>query len=272
VKQRAAATVLIFTSIYGATAGIKYAEISKSGTANNCFVSGTLVLEDNGYKPIEAVKVGDLVWSWDQEENDHVLEPVQRLFRRSVDKLVVLSFGTNVVETTPEHLFWVEGAGWLEASNLCSGETLTTFDNRTETITSVAIESAPATVFNFEVKATHTYFVTSDAVLVHNACATDLAANLEAVGESRPPETDAHHIVARNDGRAAQARAILQRENIDLDDAVNGVFLDSSAHDGLHTDLYYQTLTHELEGALPGSVRARLLVIGQELKAGVYPH
>jgi hypothetical protein len=130
----------------------------------------------------------------------------------------------------------------------------------------------PATVFNFEVKDTHTYFVTSEAVLVHNACAKDLAANLEAAGEPSPSDTDAHHIVARKDGRAAQALAILARENIDPDDAANGVFLNSSAHDRIHTALYYRTLTRELEGALPGSVRARLLVIGQELKAGTYPY
>jgi len=32
---------------------------------------------------------------------------------------------------------------------------------------------------------------------------------------------------------------------------------------GPHIDLYYKTLTHELEGALPGTVRARLLIIAQ---------
>ena len=271
-EQREASAVLIFSSIYGATAGLKYGAISKNGTANNCFTAGTLVLESDGYKPIEEVKEGDTVWSWNQEQNDLVLEPVQRLFRRTVNQLVVVNFGTNQLETTMGHPFWVEGLGWVAASNLRPGEALTAFDGGIEKITSLRVESAPATVFNFEVKDTHTYFVTSDAVLVHNACANDLAANLEAVGESRPPGADAHHIVARNDGRAAQARAILQREKIDLDDAANGAFLDSSVHDGLHTDVYYQTLTHELEGALPGTVRARLLVIGQELKAGIYPH
>jgi hypothetical protein len=272
LQQREASAVLIFTSIYGATAGLKYGEISENGTANNCFVAGTLVLENHGYTPIEKVEDGDLVWSWDQEHSNLVLEPVQQLFRRSVNKLVVLRFGTNIVETTEGHRFWVESIGWLQASNLSPGDVLTTFRDGTEKITSIVFLSTPATVFNFEVRDTHTYFVTSDAVLVHNACAKDLAANLEAAGEFRPPDTDAHHIVARNDPRAARARAILQRENIDLDDAANGVFLDSSVHDGLHTDLYYQTLTRELEGALPGTVRARLLIIAQELKAGAYPH
>ncbi len=272
LEQREASAVLIFASIYGATAGMKYGEISENGTANNCFVSGTLIMEVDGYKKIEDVRIGDSVWSWDVEKGEIIVEPVRRLFRRSVGELAILRFGTNLLETTPQHRFWVNGSGWREAANLCSGDVLKTLDGNNLELSSMTIELSSNVVFNFEVKDTHTYFVGDDNILTHNACARDLAGNLEAVGEPRPPGTDAHHIVARNDVRATRARAILLREQIDLDDAANGAFLDSSAHDGLHTDLYYETLCHELEGALPGTVRARLLVIGQELKAGAYPH
>lgn len=108
-----------------------------------------------------------------------------------------------------------------------------------------------------------------------------LGENLEATGVSRPANSAAHHIVAGDDIRAAQARAILQREGIDINEAANGAFLPrnqsvaappASTHSTLHTNRYYQQLTTELQQAAPGTVRDVLADIAQRLQNGTFPH
>ena len=106
-----------------------------------------------------------------------------------------------------------------------------------------------------------------------------LARNLIAEGFNRPDNVAAHHIVAGTDVRAAEARQILKREGIDINEAVNGVFLPSSSkyavppqaiHSKVHTDAYYEKVNTRLRDAKPGTVANELRAIGQELKKGTF--
>lgn len=108
-----------------------------------------------------------------------------------------------------------------------------------------------------------------------------LAENLEAVGKVRPPNSAAHHVVAGTDPRAAQARAILQRDGIDINEAANGVFLPKNSkfaappvqtHSTVHTNRYYDEVNLELSRAAPGTVRDVLADIEQRLLNGTFPH
>ena len=108
-----------------------------------------------------------------------------------------------------------------------------------------------------------------------------LGKNLEAVGVIRPSNTAAHHIVAGTDSRADLSRQVFQRENIDINEADNGVFLPkntnyanppASTHSTLHTDRYYQELNRRILGAQPGQVRQELHRINQDLQNGTFPH
>ena len=63
----------------------------------------------------------------------------------------------------------------------------------------------------------------------------------------------AHHIVAGNSPKAAEARAILQKYGININDAANGMFLPTvkdaakgAYHPSLHTDSYYRKVTELL--------------------------
>jgi RHS repeat-associated protein len=107
-----------------------------------------------------------------------------------------------------------------------------------------------------------------------------LSFNLLSAGINRPSQTAAHHIVAGNDPRAAEARSILKREGIDINEAVNGVFLPKNSkyedppaatHSTLHTNLYYETINSRLREAQPGKVTETLNVIGKELLNGTFP-
>jgi RHS repeat-associated protein len=108
-----------------------------------------------------------------------------------------------------------------------------------------------------------------------------LAGNLEdAAGTTRPADSAAHHIVAGADPRAAEARAILQREGIGINDSDNGVFLPKNTsvpnptgalvHSTLHTGIYYDAVNAALRNAQPGTIGDTLQDIAGQLLNGTF--
>ena len=83
-----------------------------------------------------------------------------------------------------------------------------------------------------------------------------LRKNLVKAGVKEPDYPHAaHHIVAGNSPKAEEAREILLKYGIDINDAENGVFLPTvkdvggAYHPSLHTDQYYRKVTEELYAA-----------------------
>ena len=77
-----------------------------------------------------------------------------------------------VINTTENHPFYVEGKGWCAAAELEAGDVLRTEDGEQETVKSVQTEKLDKAVkvYNLEIESSHTYYVSADSVLVHNAC------------------------------------------------------------------------------------------------------
>jgi hypothetical protein len=94
------------------------------------------------------------------------------------------------------------------------------------------------------------------------------------------PGTVPHHVVSRFDGRAARARAVLSKHDIDLDSHWNGVFLPSrgssargAIHNNVHTTAYYDVIAERLNRADAGgraSVLRQLQRIRGELLDGTF--
>jgi hypothetical protein len=155
-----------------------------------CFVAGTQVIigqrEDGSFitKDIEDIEIGDLVFSRDQYDPDDDLDlrAVTEVFRKTSDHVRVLQIqdaegNIETIRTTDEHPFYVEGRGWMGAGELVIGATLDQPDG-SDAIVIGSTREAHAdgiTVFNFEVKGDHTYFVEdgqgdATAIWVHNTC------------------------------------------------------------------------------------------------------
>ncbi len=117
-----------------------------------------------------------------------------------------------------------------------------------------------------------------------------LRENMIAAGRALPANTDAHHIAPENEGRewavqyADEARAILERWNININHEANGVALPTSSehyiesipnaysHKIIHTKVYYMNIADELGNAVSKeSCIAILREIGAELSNGTYP-
>jgi hypothetical protein len=113
------------------------------------------------------------------------------------------------------------------------------------------------------------------------AYTSQLDKNMQQAGIVRPADTAAHHIVAKNAGGATRSQAILQQAGINVDDAVNGVYLPATqnvpnptganVHSTLHTLRYYQEVESRLVNRGNQSVQSVLQQIRQELLNGTFP-
>ena len=157
------------------------------GAGSLCFVAGTPVLTEDGYKAIEDIKAGDMVISRDEATGETVSKPVVQLFRNHDKQIldVVLDSGhsTEVIGATPEHPFFVDGRGWVEAGDLQPGDQIVSHASGEGQGGALLVKAVNARAeredtYNFEVADTHTYFVGKLQAWVHNTCsATDLIGN-----------------------------------------------------------------------------------------------
>ncbi|MGZ0052668.1 polymorphic toxin-type HINT domain-containing protein [Brevibacillus gelatini] len=138
----------------------------------NCFTAGTKVLTDDGEKNIEDIEVGDRVLAKTENNPDGELayKEVTALYRNQRDDIIKLHVGEQVIETTDNHPFWVEGRGWVFADELQVGDKLQKADGSNLTIDEVEFVKLdePVTVYNFTVADYHTYYVTNIGIWVHN--------------------------------------------------------------------------------------------------------
>jgi hypothetical protein len=124
--------------------------------------------------PVEDVVPGDRVWAWAPEEGKWSRFRVRRLFRRSAQRVVVVTCrnGAGAEENlvaTLDHPFHVLDRGWTAASLLREGDVLKTLGDRASVrVVRVLDEGDRQDVYNFEVEQAHSYCVGVHGVLVHN--------------------------------------------------------------------------------------------------------
>ena len=124
--------------------------------------------------PIEDIKPGCLIWVPDE----HVIVDSER------------------ITCTPNHSFYSPVKGWTDAIQLKAGDRLQLLNGEYVIIEQVQHEllESPVTVYNFEVKGFHTYFVGETSVLVHNSCG------------------DKYYKATRTDGGVQQGMEITKKE------------------------------------------------------------
>ena len=180
---------------------------------------------------------------------------------------------------------------WVEAKDLKVGDVFLGANGELSTlVNAVRVEQEGGiAVFNFTVDGNHNYFILAKeyeygqtCVLVHNASCSShsqkLGRNMVKAGTTRPTDTAAHHIVASGAQGAAKARSLLRKllGKQKLEDAfnhhLNGVFLTSAQHKGLHTQKYYDEVTKRLVKATKDTINTVLKQIASQIKAGTFPH
>jgi hypothetical protein len=95
---------------------------------------------------------------------------------------------------------------------------------------------------------------------------------LEGAGHVRAAGSAAHHIVAGGAGKAAEARGVLERFGIGINEASNGVFLPSGVHAPIHTNAYYEAVNNALRQATTRQEAVQALdAIRQSILGGGLP-
>lgn len=164
-------------AVLGARGAVSNVRSARKGCLFNCFAEGTLVLTEDGERPIEEIRVGDRVWAWNEETGESELAEVVRVYERETLEVYTLHIGVDeTLETTDEHPFWVVGRGWVEVEDLQVGDILRTYEGQELRLVAVERQERTLRVFNFEVRGLHTYFVGNARVLVHN-CAQFVRTN-----------------------------------------------------------------------------------------------
>ena len=166
-NEEAYETGLLLTSM--ATGGMLELATYSPGV---CFVAGTQVLTASGYKSIENVSVGDMVWAENPQTGEKGLKEVVQTFVNEAIELIHVQVEGEEIVTTPEHPFYSPVKGWTAACQLRAGDILVLQNGKYVTIEKVQHEilETPIKVYNFEVVDFHTYYVGKCAVLVHNTC------------------------------------------------------------------------------------------------------
>ncbi|BAY20750.1 putative helicase [Calothrix sp. NIES-2100] len=138
--------------------------------ADECFPAGTLV---DG-KPIEQYKVGDYVWSVDENNpfgSRLIKKKVTKIFKSVSNEFSTIRLSNGrMITSTLNHPYYVCGKGWVKSEKLKTGdEVFKLYKGRWEILevkdTYLHFED-DTIVYNLEVEDYHTYFV--DDILVHN--------------------------------------------------------------------------------------------------------
>jgi pretoxin HINT domain-containing protein len=140
-----------------------------------CFAAGTTVLTEAGYKPIEELKPGDVVLSFDPDCGEPAWQQVTNCYLRTATEVLDIRVESVKISTTPEHPFWVAGRGWTEAKELRAGDILVTKNGRKVKVVSLEARRGQFRVYNIEVPSLHSYYVSDLGILVHNQCGINIS-------------------------------------------------------------------------------------------------
>lgn len=140
--------------------------LARSGSCS-CFPDYTKVLlPDNSTKSIKDIHQGDIVTSYNLEEQRLTESKVMEQIIHIDAKVQYFIINGNI-KTTAEHPFWVNGKDWIRAHEIKVGDWLLTSTGEKINISDIDSYSAVETVYNLELEGQeHNYF--AENVLVHN--------------------------------------------------------------------------------------------------------
>ena len=163
-----------------------------------CFAEGTFVLTEYGIKKIEEIKVGDKIYGYDEIKKENILKSVQAVYLHTTDLLVKIKTKKDIIFTTPEHPFYVNGQ-YILAGFLNTNMKLTDFEGKEVEILEIEIikYQKEQKVYNFSVEGTRNYYVGLEGILNHNNddCVikgnknTDISQKWDKTKEWMNPET-----------------------------------------------------------------------------------
>ena len=135
-----------------------------------CFAAGTKIsMADGSYKNIEDIAVGELVKSYDYQNNEVKLSEVTKVFHHSIEEMkdgyyLTIKTENHEVNVTPNHLIYANEK-WTAAGELKIGDLVLNETNKFEKIISIEKVYKKIPTYNLEIEKYNVYFA---GFLVHN--------------------------------------------------------------------------------------------------------
>ncbi|SDT30034.1 polymorphic toxin-type HINT domain-containing protein [Actinoplanes derwentensis] len=195
----------------------------------NSFLPGTpVLLADGSTRPIEELKIGDLVVATDPINGVTAAEPVTATITGDGDKkLVDITIDTDgdrgtetaTVTATHNHPFWVPAlSDWVDAEHLSPQQWLRTSSGTLAQISAIGHRTANTRVHNLTVADVHTYYVTAKgtSLLTHNNSCHDLGIQISYTDTNNPLVLAVHNrrIQDKNKTTKNYGAALLKNKTI----------------------------------------------------------
>ena len=174
------------------------AAISSAIAFSQCFKEGTLVVTDEGLKPIEEIEVGDKVLAYDEETGEQAYKKVVKLFQNETYEWYHIFVNDEEIVCTGGHPFYsTKYNKFVAAKDLETDDKLLFSNGEYGIINHIEVEvlSKPQTTYNFEVEDFHTYYVGENEVLTHNKCVVKDGDYQAVVNEFNETEAPHAHIL-----------------------------------------------------------------------------
>ena len=139
-----------------------------------CFVAGTKVLTNNGYKDIDKIKIGDIVLSYNEKTKKNEYKKVLEVFKHENvdDNIYSLTINNSIIEASSIHPFYVKTINetkQVEAKDLKIGDIVINSDGNYYPITQIVVKEMKSdNLYNIKVEDNHNYYVSNSNILVHN--------------------------------------------------------------------------------------------------------
>ena len=152
------------------TAIVNGKEISKKSIGPACFVAGTKVKTETGFKNIEDIKIGDYVYSFNLDANSLELKKVTNSIISQTLETYIMTIGNKTFEVTPRHQLYIIDKGWTRAYDVKIGDKMLDANGKEIIINNIVNKkySTPIKTYNLTIDGNNNYFVTDIQVLVHN--------------------------------------------------------------------------------------------------------
>lgn len=142
-----------------------------AGTSGVCsFSADTLVATEQGEKAIGTLAVGEKVLAYDEASGTTGNYAVQAVLINNDPVEVFVTIEGEKVETTPEHPWYTQDKGWVNAGELSIGELIRKANGSYGHVQALEFVRKPKAMYNLTVEKAHTFFVGEKKWLVHNHC------------------------------------------------------------------------------------------------------
>ena len=141
---------------------------SSCWSGRSCFPAGTQVYTESGYKNIEDIQNGDMVWSYNETTQEFELKEVYNTYvRYSYTEIITIGIGETEITATYNHKFLTQNRGYVPIKELTT-EDLLIANGQVYQISSYKSEMTTDYFYNFDVQDNHNYLVSDKQIVVHN--------------------------------------------------------------------------------------------------------